>query len=135
MAIRMVEARDRCDWEQMWLGYQQYYEVDLSSTTKNTWQRLLSPPPQGPYCLVCEGEGGLIAFTTYLFHGHTWQPEPRCYLIDLYTKPELRGKRVGRRLIEAVYEKADAHGCASVYWLTQDFNPREGAGSMTKWPN
>ena len=121
--IRPVRAGDEALWKMMWLGYQDYYQVDLSATTQDTWQRLLAPRDEGPFCLVREDEDGeLIGFVTYLFHGHTWQPEPRCYLGDLYTVPQQRGKRVGRSLIEAVYEKADQHGCAQVYWLTQDFN-------------
>ena len=107
MAIRKVMDKDCAAWEEMWRGYQEYYQVDLSSTTQNTWQRLLSPSTSGPFCLVYENEAGeLVGFTTYVFHSHTWQPEPRCYLIDLYTRTEHRGKQIGRSLIEAVYEKS-----------------------------
>lgn len=123
MNIRNARPEDRAAWEPLWKGYQGYYEVDLSSTTDNTWQRLMAPPEEGPFCLVCEDDQGqLIGFTTYLLHGHTWQPEPRCYLIDLFTEPSLRGKGIGRALIEAVYKKADELGCCQVYWMTQDFN-------------
>jgi GNAT superfamily N-acetyltransferase len=45
-----------------------------------------------------------------------------CYLQDLYTVPMCRGQGLGRALIEAVYQAADAHGTPTVYWLTQDFN-------------
>jgi GNAT superfamily N-acetyltransferase len=47
-----------------------------------------------------------------------------CYLQDLYTDPAVRGRGVARALIEAVYAAADAEGCPSVYWLTQEFNYR-----------
>ncbi len=123
MEVRNATPEDREGWEPLWRGYQSYYEVDLSATTDNTWQRLMRPESDGPFCLVCENDSGqLVGFTTYMFHSHTWQPEPRCYLVDLFTNTELRGKGIGRRLIGAVYEKADAHGCCQVYWLTQDFN-------------
>lgn len=123
MMIRPVNAEDFDAWVVMWKGYQDFYQTDLSATTENTWQRLLAPPAEGPFCLVYEdANSDLLGFTTYLFHGHTWQPEPRCYLIDLYAAPSVRGKGIGRALIEAVYGKADAHGCCQVYWLTQDFN-------------
>lgn len=36
--------------------------------------------------------------------------------------PQVRGQGIGRALIKAVYEKADAHGCYQVYWLTESFN-------------
>ena len=123
MKIRNIEPKDFEAWRPLWKGYQDYYEVNLDATTDNTWQRLLDPAPDGPFCLVCEdNEGELIGFTTYVFHGHTWQPEPRCYLIDLFTTKSLRGKGIGRALIEAVYEKADQHGSSQVYWMTQDSN-------------
>ncbi len=123
MIIRQAEANDKAEWLVMWKGYCEFYKADLSNTTQNTWERLMAPPHDGPYCLVCEdGNGKLVGFTTYLFHGHTWQPEPRCYLGDLFTNSDARGKGVGRALIEAVYEKADEHDCSQVYWLTQDFN-------------
>jgi len=123
MIIRQAETKDKAEWLVMWRGYYEFYKADLSKTTQNTWGRLMDPPRDGPYCLVCEDDNGtLVGFTTYLFHGHTWQPEPRCYLGDLFTNPNTRGKGIGRSLIEAVYEKADEHGCSQVYWLTQDFN-------------
>jgi len=123
MRIRDIEPKDLEGWLPLWKGYQNYYEVNLDATTDNTWQRLMAPAVDGPFCLVCEdGAGELIGFTTYVFHGHTWQPEPRCYLIDLFTAKSLRGKGIGRSLIEAVYEKADQRGSAQVYWMTQDFN-------------
>ena len=97
--------------------------MDLSASTKNTWQRLMSPPDDGPFCLVCEDEQGvLLGFTTYVYHGHTWQAAPRCYLVDLFIQTTRRGQGIGRALIEAVYAKARTHGCCQVYWLTQDFN-------------
>ncbi|WP_244501830.1 GNAT family N-acetyltransferase [Stappia sp. ES.058] len=121
--IRSAVQNDRKSWDALWEGYQDYYEVDLSGTADNTWQRLMAEQSVGPFCLVCEDDvGDLVGFVTYLFHDHTWHPEPRCYLVDLYTAPEKRGAGIGRALIEAVYEKADIKGCSQVYWLTQDFN-------------
>jgi GNAT superfamily N-acetyltransferase len=123
MNIREARLEDRDEWDMLWKGYQKYYEVDLSKTTQNTWQRLMAPESNGPFCLVCEDDTGqLIGFTTYLFHDHTWQPEQRCYLVDLFSSAQQRGKGIGRALIEAVYEKADERNSSQVYWLTQDFN-------------
>ncbi|MTI09395.1 GNAT family N-acetyltransferase [Curvivirga aplysinae] len=123
MKIRPACVEDRTAWDPLWKGYQAYYEVDLSATTDNTWDRLMNPKETGPWCLVCEEDDGrLIGFTTYLLHDHTWGAEPRCYLVDLFTKPESRGKRVGRQLIEAVHAEAQKLGCSQTYWLTQHFN-------------
>ena len=57
-----------------------------------------------------------------MFHRHAWRIENVCYLQDLFARSETRGQGVGRALIEAVYEAADAAGAPAVYWLTQEFN-------------
>ena len=51
-----------------------------------------------------------------------WVREDVCYLQDLYVLDSVRGRGVGRLLIESVYEEADRRGTPTVYWLTQDFN-------------
>ena len=88
----------------------------------STFARLLGDDPQDFSALVAEGDTGLLGLTHYLFHRHGWKIENTCYLQDLFVDPAARGTGLGRALIEAVYEKADAAGAPSVYWLTQDFN-------------
>lgn len=45
-----------------------------------------------------------------------------CYLQDLFTAAQLRGRGVGHSLILAVYEAARAAGSSRVYWLTHSTN-------------
>ena len=79
--------------------------------------------PAGSFCLVYEDDdGALLGLTHYLFHGNGWTPEPWCYLNDLYTTLEARGKGVGRALIEVIYVKVDAHKCRQVYRFTKNLN-------------
>lgn len=123
MIIRPPRPEDQDEWMVLWNGYSDFYNVDSSHTRDNTWLRLLDPPIDGPFCLLYEDEtGSLVGLAHYLFHAQTRLPVPRCYLNDLFTVPEARGKGVGRALIEAVYAKADERNCDQVYWLTQSFN-------------
>lgn len=71
---------------------------------------------------MAEEDGTLSGLVHYVFHPHLWRPEGVCYLQDLFTAREARGKGVGRALIEAVYDAADAAGAPAVYWMTQEFN-------------
>ncbi len=120
--IRPLNREERDAWQPLWKGYQDYYKTNLDDVTDSLWDRLMNNDPQGPFCLVAEEDGKLIGLVQYLFHGTTWSPKERIYLHDLYTKPEARGKGVGRKLIEAVYKEASKRECDQVYWLTQDFN-------------
>lgn len=122
VTVRPAVADDRAQWEPLWKGYQEYYEVNLDSVTDGLWQRLMADNPDGPICLVAELDGRLVGFTHYLFHGSCWSEKHRIYLNDLFTSQEARGKGVGRALIEAVYKAGDDADAETVYWLTQDFN-------------
>lgn len=121
--IRPLEPGDEAQWRVLWRDYLAFYKTSLPDTIFETYfARLLSDDPQDFNALVAEKNGQLLGMTHYLFHRHGWKSENVCYLQDLYATPESRGTGIGRALIEAVYEAADANGTASVYWLTQTGN-------------
>jgi len=121
--IRPLTAADEADWRRLWTGYLEYYESSVTEEVyQTTFARLLGDDPQDFHGLIAEADGVPVGLTHYLFHRHAWKVEKVCYLQDLYTDPSVRGTGAGRALIEAVYAAADAAGCPSVYWLTQDFN-------------
>jgi GNAT superfamily N-acetyltransferase len=121
--IRPLRAVDEADWRRLWTGYLEFYETSVPEEVyRTTFTRLLSGDTHEFHGLVAERDGRLIGLTHYLFHRHCWRVENVVYLQDLYVEPEARGSGAGRALIEAVYAAADAAGCPTVYWLTQDFN-------------
>ncbi len=121
--IRPLRADDRQGWAEMWRDYLAFYETELPPEIyDSSFARLLGDDPQDFSGLVAECDGRLVGLVHFLFHRHGWRVENVCYLQDLYARPEMRGKGVGRKLIEAVYAEADRTGAPSVYWLTQDFN-------------
>ena len=123
VTIRPLRPEDRDDWADMWTGYLEFYETSAPTEVyDSTFQRLLGDDPRDFNALIAEVDGRPVGLVHYLFHRHSWKIEEVCYLQDLYARPETRGTGVGRALIEAVYEAADASGAPNVYWLTQDFN-------------
>ena len=121
--IRPIGPTDEADWRALWTVYLEFYDATVPEEVyATTFARLLSPehPDQNGFLAVHEGRpAGLVH---YIYHAHNWRVDRVCYLQDLYADPSVRGQGVGRKLIEAVYAQADADGCPSVYWLTQDFN-------------
>ena len=87
-----------------------------------TFKRLLDSNRPQQNGLIALQDGKAVGLVHFIYHPHNWRIEDVCYLQDLYTDPALRGKGVGRALVEAVYREADSNGTPSVYWLTQDFN-------------
>lgn len=123
LTIRPIEAGDEAEWRALWHDYLVFYETSVSEEVyQTTFRRLISAEhPDQNGLLAVEGARP-VGLVHYIYHPHNWRIEPVCYLQDLYATPDMRGKGVGRKLIEAVYVQADADGCPSVYWLTQDFN-------------
>lgn len=123
ITIRPIVATDRADWQRLWTAYLEFYESTVTPEVYDTsFTRLLGNDSQDFHGFIAEMDGKPVGLVHYLFHRHMWKTENVVYLQDLYADPDVRGQGVGRKLIEAVYAAADAAGCPTVYWLTQDFN-------------
>ena len=128
--VRPVAREDYARWKPLWDGYNAFYEragptALPDEITQMTWSRFFDAY-EPVNALVAEsvhqGEMRLVGIVHYIFHRSTTFLGPTCYLQDLFTTSPLRGRGVGRALIEAVYDKARAAGCPRVYWLTHETN-------------
>jgi GNAT superfamily N-acetyltransferase len=120
--IRELKETDKDRWLELWAGYLEFYKSDLNpEQTEFTWKRLITNE-QKMYGFVAENESGVIGFTHCLFRPSTWTETDYCYLEDLFVDPSIRGKGVGRALMNRVVELAKEKNSKRVYWTTQEFN-------------
>lgn len=66
-------------------------------------------------------DGRLVGIALVLVHASTTSPDV-CYLQDLFTAPEARGKGVARALIRATEVWARDQGCDRLYRHTRENN-------------
>ncbi len=124
--IRDVVAPDFDQWLLVWQGYNIFYErvgpaAIPTEVTRMTWSRFFdSYEPMR--ALVAERHGQRVGLAHYIFHRNTTMLGPTCYLQDLFTSKEARGRGVGRALINGVYDQARAAGSTRVYWQTHETN-------------
>lgn len=122
MIVRDLAETDRAQWDALWTGYLEFYETTLASEiTESVFARLIDPNTK-MFAFVAEDRGRLTGLVHCVLHPATWSLADYCYLEDLFVSPDARGAGVARALIEAVYARADALGCARVYWLTHESN-------------
>jgi len=126
MNIRMAIDADFAQWVTLWQGYQAFYKTSIAeSTTATTWSRF-HDTAEPMHCAVAELDGKLIGMVHYIRHRSCWTTGDYVYLQDLFVDPDVRGKGVGRALIEHVYAAAAEAGASRVWWLTHESN----AGAM-----
>jgi GNAT superfamily N-acetyltransferase len=122
LIIRSVAPADFVQWEALWAGYNSFYKRTLApEITRMTWSRFFDAS-EPVHALVAKKDGRLLGLAHYLFHRSTIMIGPVCYLQDLFTAESARGEGIGRALIEAVYERAQAAGSSRVYWQTHETN-------------
>jgi len=120
IAIAPLAPADRAQWEALARGYKSFYRTELSEADcERTWQALLAN--ERIHGLGARLDGRLVGIAHYLFHAQTWSPDC-CYLQDLFTAEEARGKGVATALIETVAEEARKRGAIKYYWLTREDN-------------
>lgn len=121
--IRPLQKSDEAEWRRLWTGYLTFYETTVPEEVyRTTFNRLTSGADHEYRGLVAELDGKTVGLTHYLFHRHCWSIENVCYLQDLFADPDVRGKGIGRALIEAVHAEAIKGGAHSVYWTTNQNN-------------
>jgi GNAT superfamily N-acetyltransferase len=122
VTVRAAKREDFVQWEPLWDGYIRFYKRDPDAEiTTVLWHRAFDVY-EPIHILVAELDGKIVGIVHYLFHRSTSMIAPVCYLQDLFTADGMRGKGVGRALIEAVYRNAADAGAQRVYWTTQETN-------------
>jgi GNAT superfamily N-acetyltransferase len=126
VGVRAVRQSDFDSWLPLWNGYNAFYgragaTALAAEITAATWRRFFDPaePVHG---LVAELDGAVVGLCHYIFHRSTTSLPPICYLQDLFTDPQVRGRGVGRALVHEVYERARQARAVRVYWQTHESN-------------
>ena len=91
-------------------------------------------------CLICEYDGQPVGIALYFFNFSTFVGRGGLYLEDLYIRPEMRGKGLGKELFRALAQTAVERGCGRMEWSCLDWNTPSiafyqslGARAMDEW--
>ncbi len=124
MNIEPVEEGDLGDLLPMLRAYCDFYEVaprdaDLEALA----QALIADPEREGVQLIARDEDGEpLGFATLYWTWQTLTAGRAAVMNDLFVRPEARGQKIGRALIEECRRRAREHGCPELVWETTPDN-------------
>jgi GNAT superfamily N-acetyltransferase len=71
---------------------------------------------------LAECDGQVAGFALWFFNYSTWQGRAGLYLEDLFVRPALRGRGIGKALLVHLARTAVAEGCGRFVWQVLDWN-------------
>jgi len=120
MRAGKLTSIDRAPWEVLFRLYIDFYKRTLTQEAYDrAWREFQADTRM--HALGAWVDGKLVGITHFFRHVSTSSPDV-CYLQDLFTASEARGRSVGRALIMAVCDWARANECCRVYWMTHETN-------------
>ncbi len=124
LSIRDARSDDQDAWLKLWNDYLAFYNVELAEdVTAHTWARIIDPASRVSARLAIQ-DGNVVGFAIHHFHDSTWVKTPDCYLEDLFIDANIRGRGIGRALIDDLISICRAKGWSRLYWHTNEDNER-----------
>jgi GNAT superfamily N-acetyltransferase len=73
-------------------------------------------------CLIAEWDSRPAGFAFFFYSYSTWRGRPGLYLEDLFVLPELRGKGIGKALLQRLAEIALRENLYGIRWMILEWN-------------
>lgn len=109
-------------------------------TTEDQLEKVIFGEQKFVEVLIAELDGTLAGQTIFFQNFSTFLGRPGLYIEDLYVRPELRGKGIGKALLNEVIKLAKQRNCGRVEWVVLDWNQPAidfyksiGAKSLDEW--
>jgi GNAT superfamily N-acetyltransferase len=73
-------------------------------------------------CVIAEWDSRAAGFAFFFYNYSTWRGRPGLYLEDLFVLPEMRGKGIGKALLQHLAQVALQENCYGIRWMVLEWN-------------
>ncbi|MDR0683517.1 MAG: GNAT family N-acetyltransferase [Spirochaetaceae bacterium] len=102
------------------LAEYEHLEGEVEATEEGLRQTVFED--KGAEALIAEYNGEAAGFALFFHNYSTFKGKRGIYLEDLFVKPELRGRGIGKALLQKVADIAARRGCGRLEWVCLDWN-------------
>ncbi len=139
ITVRTVSSADRGEWDRLYAGYAEFYEVDQSDAMRNwVWKWLMDDAHSVEGLVADAGGGSLAGLAHFRLFARPLTAATGGFLDDLFVDPAFRGQDIGARLIGALGDIGRERGWGVIRWITASDNERarrvyDKVAAKTEW--
>jgi GNAT superfamily N-acetyltransferase len=96
-------------------------EHEMDATEEMIERELFAPHPR-VFCDLAEWNGEPVGLALWFYNFSTFRGRCGIYLEDLYVRPELRGKGIGKAFLSRLARRCVEEGLSRFEWAVLDWN-------------
>ena len=112
-ALIFAFIRELADYERM--------AAEVSATQQDIAAALFAPAPR-VFCALAQWQGEAAGFALWFYSFSTFRGRHGLYLEDLFVRPHLRGRGIGKALLAELARRAVREDCARLEWSVLAWN-------------
>ena len=122
VVVRPIESADHDAWASLFAAYRAFYELeDEPAVVERVWGWIQDEGHE-VNALVAVADGVVVGLAHHRLYSRPSEGATGLFLDDLFTAAEVRGRGVGRALVNRLAELARERGAAKVRWVTAPDN-------------
>ena len=120
--IRKIQKNDREEWGKLYLGYANFYKVEMTDEILDIVWKWLHDSNHELEGLVYELNNTIVAIAHYRKMPSPLRGNYIGFLDDLYVDPDFRGNKIGEEIINKLNEISQENGWGLIRWITRKDN-------------
>lgn len=139
VTVRPVAATDRAQWDVLYQGYADFYQVEQTDEMRDrVWSWLHDPAAESCGLVAEDADGKLLGIAHYRPFARPLSASTGGFLDDLFVTPSARGTGVVDALFDGLRSVAVENGWSVFRWITAEDNYRgrgmyDRIATKTKW--